>query len=275
MRTTLRLALSLTCCTLAACAHAPPAGERARAEVASGAMVQVAGGRFRLQHGSGPTGEIPTYVSVSPFLLDATEVTVAAYAECVRAERCEAAAAKVAGGSLIQRDRARWSAACNQDRADRADHPVNCVDWQQATAYCAWLGKRLPTEEEWEWAARNGGEETPYPWGDAPPGAQPCWNGEGNDAGRGKRAVTCAVGSHPADATTAGVKDLAGSVAEWTASETVVGAESSGRGGTPAKVFRGGDWAADDPGQVAGFARTSDLPGRRDSRLGFRCASNP
>jgi formylglycine-generating enzyme required for sulfatase activity len=275
MQTTLRLAVSLTWCTLVACAHAGPAGARARADLAAGAMVQVPGGRFQLEHGSGPTGEIPTYVAVSPFLLDATEVTVAAYAECAREGRCEAAAEKVAGGSLIQLDRARWSRACNQDRADRADHPVNCVDWSQAAAYCAWLGKRLPTEEEWEWAARNGGEGTPYPWGDAPPAGQPCWNGEGNDAGRGKRAGTCAAGSHPGDATAAGVKDLAGGVAEWTASETVVGAESSGRGGTPVKVFRGGAWADEDPRQLAGFARSTDLPGRRDSRVGFRCASNP
>ncbi|WP_242393992.1 formylglycine-generating enzyme family protein [Anaeromyxobacter oryzisoli] len=252
------------------------ASERARAELAAGAMIRLSGGTFRLGEPVGPLADTASYVSVSPFLLDVTEVTVAAYEECVKAGRCEPAAATVEREWLRRKARKAESRACNEARADRADHPVNCVDWNQATAYCAWAGKRLPSEEEWEWAARNEGEGTTYPWGDEPaPGAQLCWNGEGNDAGRGARTGTCPVGSHPGGDTKAGVKDLAGNVWEWTSSRTMAGTDSRGRGGTPVKIARGGGWSEVDPAKVTASIRFADLPSRRDAFLGFRCASDP
>ncbi len=276
MRASPWIAVAFSSWAIASCAHAHRASERARADLASGAMVSVPGGRFRLAHGSGPFEQIPTFVSVGAFLLDVTEVTVGAYHDCVRAGRCEPALATVKWGFVLGGgDRASWSRFCNQDRPDRADHPVNCVDWGQAAAYCAWAGKRLPSEEEWEWAARNGRAATPTPWGDAPPAGQPCWDGPGNDAGAGKRPGTCVAGSHPADASTLGVRDLGGGVSEWTTSETLVGQDSRGRGGSWAMVFRGGSWWDEDPEKVTSFARSSDLPSRRDPRLGFRCASDP
>ena len=265
------VALTMSTCALEACASHRPS-ERARAEHAAGTMVSVPGGTFRRHHGSGAFGELPTYVSVSAFLLDTTEVTVAGYAECVRAGRCEAAASTVQWEGISAADREVWSRYCNRDRDDRADHPVNCVEWDQAAAFCAWAGKRLPTEEEWEWAARNGREDTPHPWGEAAPSTQPCWSGESEGRVRGG---TCTAGSHPEDVTRAGVRDLGGGVSEWTSSETVVGADSRGRGGTTVKVFRGGNWHDDDPWQVASTARSAaDLRPRRDPRLGFRCASD-
>lgn len=275
MNRPLRLALAIAPCAMAACAHSPHASERARADLAAGAMVQLPGGSFWLQNGSGPFGATPTYVRVAPFLLDATEVTVAAYRECVRGGRCKPAWETVTWEWARASAHTWWSGFCNRDRADRADHPVNCVDWDQATSYCTWAGKRLPTEEEWEWAARNGREGTLYPWGEAPPAGQPCWNGEGNDAGRGKRAGTCAAGSHPSDGTAARMMDLGGDVSEWTSSETVVGADSRGRGGTPVKVIRGGSWSHEDPVQVSSASRSADLHTRREAWLGFRCASDP
>lgn len=236
----------------------------------------VIGGRFLLSHGSGPFDQIPTYVSVDDFLLDVTEVTTGAYEECVRAGRCAPASATVSWDGIGEAERASWSRFCNVGRPDRTDHPVNCVDWGQAASYCAWAGKRLPSEEEWEWAARNGRADTPFPWGGAPAADQPCWNGAGNDAGRGKRGGTCAAGSHPGDASAAGVRDLAGGVAEWTTSETVVGADSRGRGGITVKVIRGGSWADEDPARISSAARSAaDLRPRRDARLGFRCAADP
>lgn len=274
MNKPLWLVVAFSSCAIEACAH-PRASDRARSDLASGAMVSLPGGRFRLHHGSGPAGDVATYVSVGTFLLDVTEVTVAAYGECVGAGRCKAASATVSSDFIRQADRASWSRFCNQDRADRADHPVNCVDWHQAATYCAWAGKRLPSQTEWEWAARNGRDGTPYPWGNAPPAGQPCWDGEGSDAGRGKRDGTCAAGSHPADVSAAGVRDLGGGVSEWTTSETVAGADSRGRGGTTVKVIRGGGWRDQDPAQVSSASRSADLPARRDARLGFRCASDP
>lgn len=268
-------ALAICWCAMEACAHSPHASERARADLAAGAMVSLPGGSFRLHHGSGPFGDIPTYVSAGPFLLDATEVTVASYGECVRAGRCKPAWGTVTWQWIRAAEHAWWSRFCNQDRADRADHPVNCVSWDQAKSYCAWAGKRLPTEEEWEWAARNGRDGTPYPWGEAPPAGQPCWNGEGNDAGRGNRQGTCSAGSHPADATAARVRDLGGDVSEWTSSETVVGADSRGRGGTAVKVIRGGAWPHQDPGQLSSVSRSAVPGSQREAWLGFRCASDP
>jgi len=62
-------------------------------------------------------------------------------------------------------------AGCNWRRADRRNHPVNCVDWAQSKAYCERQGKRLPTEDEWEWAARGGVNGWNYPWGNGKAGA--------------------------------------------------------------------------------------------------------
>lgn len=275
MNRPLWIGLVISSCAMDACAHSPHASERARADLAAGAMVPLPGGWFRLRHGSGPFGDVPTYVRVDPFLLDVAEVTVAAYSECVRARRCKPAWGTVTWEWIRAAEHAWWSRFCNQDRADRADHAVNCTDWDQATSFCAWAGKRLPTEEEWEWAARNGRDGTPYPWGAAAPAGQPCWNGEGNDSGRGNRQGTCPAGSHPSGATAARVMDLGGGVSEWTSSETVVGTDSQGRGGTTVKVFRGGGWPHEDPGQVSSASRSADLRTRREAWLGFRCASDP
>lgn len=242
-------------------------------------MVHLPGGTFRAAEPTGPRNDTVTYYTVRPFLLDATEVTVAAYAECVRAGKCSPAAATVKLEGMSKADRAAWSAYCNRDRTDRPNHPVNCVDWRQAAAYCAWAGKRLPAEEELEWAARNGEGGTRYPWGNEEPGSRPCWNGDGSDVGRGNRAGTCPVGSHPAsdsaaEAGAAGVKDLAGNVWEWTSSASVIGQDSRGRGGTSAKIARGGGWNDTDPARISAAVRVPDLPSWRSADLGFRCAKD-
>ncbi|HTN51595.1 MAG TPA: SUMF1/EgtB/PvdO family nonheme iron enzyme [Anaeromyxobacter sp.] len=273
MRTSRWFAL-LSCSMLASCAS-HRAGERPLADLAAGRMVRVSGGTFRMGAGSGPAGNIADFNSVGPFLLDVTEVTVSAYGACVKAGGCPPAPTTVRWEWIRDKDRARWSPLCNANLSDRGDHPINCVDWTQAVAYCAWAGKRLPTEQEWEWAARNGSEGTGFPWGDDPPLARACWNGEGNDAGRGSRQGTCPVGSHPAGDSRAGVKDLSGNVAEWTSSEDVVGADGRGRGGTPVKVARGGGWSDTEQPKISALARLLDLPSRRDAQLGFRCASDP
>lgn len=249
---------------------APPDGAATAAPPAV-AMVAVPGGSFRAGERIGPLDDTVVYHRVAPFLLDATEVTVAAYAACVRAGRCTPAAATVRWEGLVDAERARWSAACNRDRADRADHPVNCVDWEQAAAFCAWAGKRLPTEAEWEWAARGAAAGTVFPWGNEPPSDRACWSGaaEGTD---GSRAGTCPVGSHPGGGTLSGLQDLAGNVWEWTATRDTVYADSRGRGGTPVRIARGGGFGDSAPGRLAAAARAKDVPGSRAADLGFRCA---
>ena len=271
---TIRLATALGALLLGACA-ARQGSERARADLAAGTMVSLPSGRFFLGAGTGPNRDIPTNDAVGPLLLDRTEVTVAAYGECVKAGKCTPAATTVDWQWIKNSERTAWSVFCNGNRADRADHPANCVTWWQASAYCAWAGKRLPTEAEWEWAARNGDEATKFPWGNDAPAAQLCWNGAGNDKGVRRRNSTCPVGSHPGGASRLGVQDLAGGVWEWTSSESVVGADSRGRGGSTVKVARGGAWADLEPSDVSATVRLLDLPSRRDAEVGFRCASNP
>jgi len=260
-------------CVLVACAHAHRASERSLADLASGKMVQLPGGTFMLGERTGAAHDVVSYEPVGAFLLDVAEVTVAAYGECVRAGKCTPAGAAVVSETFWPAQES-WSVLCNRDRADRADHPVNCVDWDQAAAYCAWLGKRLPSEPEWEWAARNGGAGTSYPWGNELPKDRPCWSGDGSDATPGVPRGTCAAGSHPGDATRSGVKDLAGGVWEWSSTRTVVGADSRGRGGSPARVVRGGAWSDDDPANLLASRRLEIVGSRRDPRLGFRCASD-
>lgn len=98
---------------------------------------------------------------------------------------------------------------CTYEAGDKSDHPVNCVDWDQAVAYCQWEGKRLPTEAEWEKAAR-GTDGRIYPWGNTAPDC--------NRAQYGKcGGQTVSVGTKPAGSSPYGVLDMAGNVDEWVA----------------------------------------------------------
>jgi formylglycine-generating enzyme required for sulfatase activity len=213
-------------------------------------MVHIPGGTFDMGSNEGGDDEKPVHaVRLAPFSIDRTEVTVAAYAVCVGAGRCTTA------------DHGRKD-ACNAGKSDRRDHPINCVDWSQAAAYCAYAGKRLPTEEEWEYVAR-GPEGRIYPWGDAEPSSQLCWS---RDAGQG----TCAVGSHPSGASPFGVLDMAGDALEWTKSPYC--SYSGGDCAESFRVVRGGSWGVLAAMAVRGGVRGKLAPSYRSHYLGFRCA---
>ena len=190
-------------------------------------------------------------VTVSAYCMDRAEVTTAAYATCVKSGKCTAADAGKADNS------------CNAGVTGRGNHPINCVDWTQATAYCAAQGQRLPTEEEWEYAAR-GTDGRIYPWGNAEPAGQLCWNGEGNSLGKDNRNSTCAVASFPAGNSPFGLSDMSGNVLEWTSSAYNGGAD---------RVYRGGNWLSDGPSFVRSAFRWVG-PSNRDGFLGFRCAGS-
>lgn len=189
--------------------------------------------------------------TVGAFCMDVTEVTVAQYASCVRSGRCSPAPTTAFWVGIPDADRARLSLACNGDRSDRQDHPVNCVDWQQADSYCRAQGKRLPTADEWEWAARGTTRAWPHPWGAERPSTQLCWSG------MAKRDATCAVGSFPEGDTPDGIHDLAGNVWELTS--------------TSGQVAMGAGYNVDKESLVDVALRVPGEIGFRAPNTGFRC----
>ena len=204
----------------------------------------------------------PERVVVDELCIDVTEVTVAAYAECMRRGLCGAASTTVAWPGITPELRATASAFCNGNRPDRQDHPLNCVDWYQADGFCRARHRRLLTEEEWEWAARGGVKGTRYPWGMADPSDQLCWDRAGDDP-----QGTCPVSAFPAGDSPQGLHDLAGNVSEWTSSLFSTGSRD--------RVNRGGGWHIDNPSYVRATDRSSNHPRFRDFFLGFRCARRP
>jgi len=218
-------------------------------------------------------------VTVATFRIDRTEVTVKAYRACVAAGKCGLPEAYVSA-------KGNYRAFCNWGHPDNRDHhPINCVDYVQARTFCAWTGKRLPTEEEWEFAARGGGEARAFPWGNDPP-TERHLNACGTECPShlitnhfpGGRSLypssdgwpeTSPVGSFPAGASKQGALDMAGNVWEWTAS---LYATYDGGHTEPKRVLRGGSWG----GGEAHTERTTNRfrldEGSRAQFLGFRCA---
>lgn len=168
--------------------------------------VQLPAGAFVMgsADGKGEEDEHPARKKkVRAFALSRTEITVAQYRRCVRAGVCTPA----------RRD----NRYCNTRHKGRGDHPINCVDWVQAATFCAWAGGRLPTETEWEYAARSGGQDIEYPWGDTP--EPTCDNvvmdlSPGNACGQDSTWPAC---SRPSGNSAQGICDLAGNVNEWMA----------------------------------------------------------
>ncbi len=107
----------------------------------------------------------PHLASIADFCIQKAEVTVADYQACVDARACLGGFRDVADDSTAPSARGEL---CNTRHPERSDSPMNCVDWRMADQYCRWVGGRLPTEQEWEYAAR-GTDGRDYPWGNAIP----------------------------------------------------------------------------------------------------------
>ncbi|MBP9825159.1 MAG: formylglycine-generating enzyme family protein [Thermoanaerobaculia bacterium] len=158
------------------------------------------------------------------------------------------------------------------------DHPVVNISWFEAREYCAWLGGRLPTEAEWEYAARGGLKTGRYAWGDsirrkdADYGADVCCSGVAAEEDRWTN--TSPVGSFGANGF--GLHDMAGNVGEWVADwygdySRVAEADPKGPAAGTVRVLRGGSWT-DTPVGLRLTQRNWNEPGSRYLNNGFRCA---
>ncbi len=201
-------------------------------------------------------------VRLSAFCMDDTEVTVAAYRGCASAARCTAP-------STV--------GVCNWAASGREQHPINCVDRAQSQAFCQWRGATLPTEAQWEYAAR-GTDGRLYPWGSDAPGSQLCWSGNGS------RSTTCAVGSFPAGNSPFGLVDMAGNVKEWvsdwdgpyTGNTSSYVQDPTGPATGSYYLHRGGSWFSSAALYVLSvFRQGNNPPSYRETDVGFRCVRPP
>jgi eukaryotic-like serine/threonine-protein kinase len=218
-------------------------------------MVLVPAASFTMGSRDGDEDERPVHEErVSGFSIGRTEVTVSEYQACERAGICAATPVKP---------------YCNESIAGHARHPINCVTWAQAATFCSWARARLPTEREWEYAGR-GADGRRYPWGNATPAGQLCWDGPGSDLGRGRRRGTCPVGAYASGASPFGALDMAGNVWEWTAD--FYADDYSSRASQDLQVTRGGTWFTYDAQDVRVALRSRVYPGAKNYGIGFRCA---
>jgi len=220
-------------------------------------MVYIPAGRAVLGDGDiAPRRE----VYLDAYYLDEYEITVGRYAEFFAAT-----------GRVGAPD--GWAAA---DIEEDADLPVIGVDWRDAQAYCRWAGRRLPTEAEWEKAAR-GADERLYPWGNESPSLAHA--NFGNAAPEPYEGGLSAVGTHPRGRSAYGIHDLAGNASEWVAdwySERFRRADVRNPKGPEEgayRVIRGGDRYAPAAQQDASL-RWFGAPELRTDSLGFRCADD-
>ncbi len=199
-------------------------------------------------------------VNLGEFKIDKYEVSLEKYRACVDAGKCPAPA--------DFKD-------CNWAAQTKEDHPVNCVSWKDADAFCKWQGKRLPTEAEWEKAAR-GEKNLVYPWGDQPaecryavmdmgtPGCQKNSTHEITAKERGQSPY--------------GLFNLIGNVAEWVADWYDDG-YSSGEVKNPTgpksgkeRVLRGGSWKGSVQSKLKAYSRDKAAPNAKTPETGIRCA---
>lgn len=178
---------------------------------AEGAMIRVPAASFPMGSDRETRAERPMHkvVITKAFLIDAFEVTMRAYDGCVSAKKCTPSLVHFGAGSdPLQK-------GCN-NAATQPLHPANCVDQLQAIAYCASVGKRLPTEAEWELAAR-GTDAREFPWGDAAP--KSCSQGilRGLSGPCEKKLETFEIGQTPDGKSPFGLWDMSGNVWEWVA----------------------------------------------------------
>ncbi len=225
-------------------------------------MVYVPPGTFLMGVADGDPDERPVHtVLLNEFWFDRTEVSEAQYARCVAARQCNPI----------------------QIPAPGAQYPVQGATWENAHAYCAWAGARLPTEAEWEYAYR-GPESRIYPWGDTFDSTAlnfcdgHCADDWAADEADDGYAESAPVGAYPNHGSWCGALDLAGNVWEWVGDWYGADAYAAALPHNPVgpaagteRVLRGGSWRS-AAYNVRGSYRFSAAPDQSDATWGFRCA---
>ena len=243
-------------------------------------LLLVPSGAFPMGSAQGSTVNQPVHsVYLESFFIDRYEVTAGQFRSCVDAGECSAAVILDSDGNVLE--------DCNWGNPEHEEHPINCASWHQATQYCGWVGLRLPTEAEWEKAARSEDERT-FPWGEEygcnrgnfdddttrDPFVMP--GGEGCDG----YLRSAPVGSFPLGASPYGVEDMAGNVSEWVSDvwdrayyEVSPDRNPTGPPQGSKHVVRGGNW---DSGHETlwTWARDWGPSSYRQPIIGFRCASD-
>lgn len=236
-------------------------------------MVLIPAGPFTMGRDDGPPEEAPAHrVTLPAYYMDRNLVTWADYLGFIQKKGPAGPNGEMYldvhdPDAKIRQQGTTW-------RVEKGfeNHPATEMAWSGAAAYCRWRRKRLPTEAQWEKAAR-GGDGRLFPWGNRKPSEADLYLGA-------YRGDTTAVGRYPKSASPFGVNDMAGQVWEWTASLAMKypyqprdGRENAGAVG--ARVVRGGNSASAPEGMTA-TSREVVLPGRQASGhgyIGFRCAA--
>lgn len=224
-------------------------------------MVLVPAGEFTMGSQNGDVNERPVHqVTLDTFFIDKYEVTNALYRDCVQADGCQAPLQATSFSRPDYYDSSRFD-----------NFPVIFVNWEMAQTYCAWRGARLPTEAEWEKAAR-GTDKRLYPWGNEISETRANYDQNVGD--------TLAVGRYPGGKSVYGTYDMAGNVWEWVADwyrentyvahgENAVNPQGPSSG--QEKVLRGGSFYYRDY-YVRSANRGRSSPESVGSGFGFRCA---
>ncbi|MEO8341348.1 MAG: SUMF1/EgtB/PvdO family nonheme iron enzyme [Nitrospirota bacterium] len=224
-------------------------------------MALVPAGEFMMGSATGDADEQPVHrVYVESFLMDKYQVSVGQYAKFL--------------GGTSQAAPPDWSA---MNKSRHQNRPVVNVDWVDADAYCTWVGKRLPTEAEWEKAAR-GTDGRIYPWGNEYPTR---FHANSGNERWSNHWVVVPVGSLEDGKSPYGIYDMAGNVWEWVSDwydadyyKTNPSKNPTGPPTGESKVIRGGSWGS-GPDSLRSSDRETHLPSVQGFGTGFRCAKTP